>query len=211
MTEIAIPNNDHRSYQNPSTWIPLFEIDTGDEIQYLTPGNVSQVVEGVTYKPFPIMMDEISQDDKGTMNTVKLVCSDIEGVIGTGLKRTGSIDGNDVIFKVYSIEAEEIMFEEVLQIIHCGPVSNGTVTFELGMFNPYIVKLLQEKYYTDFCWNRYKKKGCWIKQIDGTFVSPADFIIDDDLCNHNLEDCVRHNNVLRINTFPGIPGSGGYV
>ena len=207
-----IPENDHRSFQTPSTWIPLFEVDTGGSILYLTPGSVSQTVDGHEYLPFPIMMDEMSQNDQGEVKNVKLICSDIEGTLVTTLKQTGSIDGNDVVFKIYSVEIGEVVLEEYLQIIHCGPCIEGTVTFELGMFNPYMVKLLQEKFFRDFCWNRYKQKGCWITKRDGTFLQPADFTAGSpDTCDHTLTDCIRHTNALRISTCPGIPGYGGYV
>jgi hypothetical protein len=193
---IGIPENDHRNFQKSSTWIPLFEVDNGDTILYLTPGSVAQTVDGHKYTPFPIIMEELSQNDKGNIGTVKLVASDIEEVMATSLKTTGSIDGNDVVFKIYSIEIDEIVFEERLQIIHCGPIIANTITFELGMFNPYVIKLLQEKFYKDYCWNRYKQRGCWITKRDGTFSAPSVFIV---------------GNELRINSFPGIPGSGGFV
>lgn len=208
----VIPGNDHRSFQNPSTWIPLFDLDVGSEILYLTPNITDYTVNGQLYKKFPVMMEDLQQDDKGTVSTVRLVCSSIEGVLSTALKTSGSIDGNSVIFKVYSVEEEAIIYEESLEIIHCGPITDESIVLELGMFNPFTTQLLIEKFLNDFCWNRYKGKGCWITKADGTFLQPSSFTAGDpDTCTRKLADCTRHNNVLRFNSFPGIPGGGGYV
>jgi len=207
-----IPGDDHRSFQDPSTWVPLFEIDIETEILYLTPSPTSMTVDGHTYNPFPVMLEELRDDGKGEISTVQLVCSDIEGTLSTAIKESGSIDGNNITFKIYSVELADVVYEEVLEIIRCGPMTAQSITFELGMFNPFTVKLLQQKFLKDFCWNRYKGEGCYLTLSDGTYAAPAAFTAGSpDTCTHKLDDCIRHNNVLRINTFPGIPGGGGFV
>lgn len=207
-----IPENDHRTFQNPSTWVPLFEIDTGTETLYLTPSPTSVTVDSNEYLPFPVMLEELRDDGKGEISTVQLVCSDIEGTLSTAIKASGSIDGNNVTFRIYSVELDDVVYEEVLEIISCGPMTAQSISFELGMFNPFTVKLLQQKFLKDFCWNRYKGEGCYILQSDGTYAAPSGFTAGSpDTCNHKLDDCIRHTNVSRINTFPGIPGGGGFV
>lgn len=208
----TIPGNDHRSFQTPSTWVALFQIDIGTEILYLTPNHTTFTADGQEYQPFPIMLEEITDDGKGDINTVQLVCSDIEGTLSTAIKRSGSIDGNGVVFRVFSVEEDAVIYEESLEVIHCGPINSQTITFELGMFNPFTAQLLVEKFLTDFCWNRYKGKGCWITKADGTFLQPSGFTAGSpDSCTHKMSDCDRHGNILRFNSFPGIPGGGGFV
>jgi phage-related protein len=207
----AILDNDHRSFQAPSTWVPLFEIPLTPPL-YLTPNSTSVVVDGNTYIPFPIMLDEIRSDGKGEIATVNLVCSNIEGTLSTALKTTGSIDGTSVTFKVYSVELDDIVYEESLEIIKCGPMDEKIINFELGMFNPFTVKLLTQKYLKDFCWNRYKQEGCWLTCSDGAYTAPSSFIVGaSDSCTYKLVNCVLHSNTKRFNSFPGIPGGGGFV
>ena len=100
-------------------------------------------------------------------------------------------------------------------LFFCGFVSILTtigIVFELGNWNPFMTKLLQEKFLRDFCWNRYKQSGCWIKKSDCTYTQPSGFTTGSpDTCTRQLSDCKRHTNELRFNAFPGIPGGGGYV
>lgn len=208
----SILSNDHRSFQSPSVWVPLFEVALDDQTLYLTPSSTALTADGHEYQPFPIMLEEIRDDGKGDVNTINLTCSDIEGTLGTKIKQIGSLDGYSLIFKIYSVELESVVYEESLEILKTGPITEQTVSLELGMFNPFTVKLLVEKYLKDFCWNRYKGRGCWITKSDGTFLQPSGFTVGSpDTCTHKMVDCVRHTNTTRINSCPGIPGGGGFV
>lgn len=212
-----IPDDDHRNFNSPSVWVPLFEITLDTQTLYYTPNHEEIVVDGNTYAPFPVMLDEIRDDGKGEICTVQLTVSNIDGVLGTYLKQSGSVDGQSIVFKQYSVEKDDIVYQENLEILKCGPITDEAIVLELGTFNPFMLSLLQEKYLTDFCWNRYKGKGCYIKQILGPYAQPSGFTVGSpDTCSHTLVDCERHTNVLRFNAFPGIPGSayvggGGFV
>jgi len=212
-----IPDNDHRNFNKPSIWVPLFEITLDTQTLYYTPNQEEIVADGHTYVPFPVMLDEIRDDGKGEICTVQLTISNIDGILGGYIKQSGSVDGQSIVFKQYSVEKDDIVYQENLEILKCGPITDEAIVLELGTFNPFMVSLLQEKYLTDFCWNRYKGKGCWIKKIAGTYAQPGGFTAGaPDTCNHTLADCERHTNVLRFNSFPGIPGSayvggGGFV
>lgn len=212
----TIPENDHRNFNRPSTWVPLFDILI-DPPLYYTPNHEEIVADGHAYQPFPVILDEVRDDGKGEVSSVQLVCSNIDGVLGTRLKQAGSIDGEGIRFKIWSVAKSAVVYEEYLEILSCGPITDETISLTLGNFNLFVVTLLQEKYLTDFCWNRYKGKGCWIGKIDGSYLQPANFAAGSpDVCRHNLVDCERHANVMRFNAFPGIPGSsfvggGGFI
>jgi phage-related protein len=208
-----VPFNDHREFNEPSTWIPLFEIVLPDETHYLTPNPEEVAADGHTYLPFPIMLNEVREDSSGTISTVQLTCSNIGGTLGTKLKQFNyAIDGYGVTFKQYSVQRDAVVYEEYLEIIKVGAITKESFILELGTFNAWLAQLLQEKYLSNFCWNRYKQLGCWIMKSDRTFISPVGFVLGSpDTCNKNVTDCKRHNNVVRFNSFPGIPGSGGFV
>jgi phage-related protein len=210
---LTIPMNDHRSFNTPSTWIPLFDVQTSPgNVLYLTPSPTAVTADGHTYEPFPVMIDELRDDGKGEVATVKMTVSNITGTLGTLIKNNASIDGQPITFKVWSVEQGAVVYEETMEIIKVGPITSESITFELGMFNPFLAKLLHEKFMRDFCWNRYKGAGCWLKRSSGTFAAPSGFTAGSpDSCTKKLTDCVRHANVLRFNSFPGIPGNGGYV
>jgi phage-related protein len=210
----SIPLNDHRNFNEASTWVPLFEITLAPgDVQYLTPCPTPVTVDGHTYQPFPIMLEELRDDGKGEIATVRLVVSNVEGLLGTRIKQSSSgLDGQPIAFKIYSVEQDLVVYEETLEISKVGPITTQSIVFELGMFNPFTVRLLQEKFLRDFCWNRYKGNGCWVRRSNGSFAQPALFVAGDpDSCGKHLEDCDRHNNVLRFNSFPGIPGGGAFV
>lgn len=208
-----IPGNDHRSFNNPSVWIPLFDVQLAvDDVHYLTPSPEVVTADGHDYQTFPIMLDELRDDGKGEVSTVNLTVSNITGTLGTKIKQNPGIDGQPVVFKVWSVEQAAVVYEETMEIIKVGSITSESISFELGMFNPWTARLLHEKFLRDFCWNRYKAAGCWLKRSNGTFAAPSAFTTGSpDSCTKKLTDCVRHTNVTRFNSFPGIPGSGGYV
>lgn len=210
----VIPFNDHRNFNSASTWVPLFEIQVAPgDVYYLTPCPDSIEADGHAYQPFPVYIEDLEDNGKGTISTIRMLVSNIDGLLGTKIKQTTTpIDGQPVTFKVWSVEQEAVVFEETMEISKVSSITNQALTFELGMFNPYTVKLLQEKFLRDFCWNRYKGKGCWITKSSGGYIIPAQFRYDSpDTCNKKMSDCLRHNNVMRFNSFPGIPGNGGFV
>ena len=208
-----IPYNDHREFNNPSSWVPLFDVQLAPgDVQYLTPSSDAITADGHDYQSFPVMIEELNDDGKGEISTVRMIVSNVEGLLGTKIKQSSGVDGQPIIFKVWSIEQGAVVYEETLEIIKVGPITTTTIVFELGMFNPFTVRLLQEKFLRDFCWNRYKGQGCWVSRSTGLFATPAAFVAGTpDSCTKKLADCDRHNNVLRFNSFPGIPGSGGFV
>jgi len=208
----TIPGNEHRQFNDPSVWIPLFEITLGEDTYYYTPNPETVTVDGNDYRPFPVVLEELSEDGKGEIATVRLVCGNIDGLLSTKLKQTRNVDGQLVTFKIYSVQAEDVIYEETLEIVKIVEITPQTVVFELGVWNPFLTTLLQEKFLRDFCWNIYKGRGCWIKKSDGTYISPSGFVTGSpDTCNRTLADCKRHANILRFNAFPGIPGGVGYV
>jgi hypothetical protein len=141
-----------------------------------------------------------------------LILSNVEGALSEKFKQTREVEGYSVVFKQYSVETETVIFEEALEIIGIEDITHDTIVLSVGAFNPYLAQLLTEKFLTDFCWNRYKGKGCWIAKPDGTFTQPAGFTLGSpDTCSHDMADCKRHANIARLNAFPGIPGGGGYV
>lgn len=208
-----IPFNDHREFNNPSTWIPLFDIQLAPgDVQYLTPSMDPFTVDGHVYQSFPVMIEELRDDGKGEIATIRMVISNIEGLLGTKIKQNNRVDGQPITFKVWSVEQSAVIYEETLEIIKVGPITTQNIVFELGIFNPFTVRLLQEKFMRDFCWNRYKEAGCWVKFSSGNYAQPASFVVGaPDSCTRKRSDCDRHNNILRFNSFPGIPGSGGFV
>jgi phage-related protein len=208
----TIPDNEHLKFNQPSTWVALFEITLDDGTHYLTPNPEEIEVDGNTYVPFPIMLEELQEDSSGQVSTMRLLISNIEGVLSNKFKTSREVEGYSVIFKQYSIENDAIIYEETLEIIGIEDISEQAIALSVGIFNPFLAKLLHEKFITDFCWNRYKGKGCWIQKSDGTYIQPAGFTAGNpDTCNHDRADCKRHGNVLRLNSFPGIPGGVGYV
>lgn len=208
----TIPNNDHRQFNDPSIWIPLFEISLGEDTYYYTPNPEPVFADGNEYVPFPVILEEVTEDGKGEISTVRLVCSNVEGMLSTKLKQVRNVDGQLVTFKVYSVQVGDVIYEETLEIVKIVEITPQTVVFELGIWNPFLTNLVQEKFLRDFCWNTYKGKGCWIKKSDGSYISPTGFTAGNpDSCNRTLADCKRHNNVMRFNSFPGIPGGIGYV
>ena len=210
----TIPFNDHREFNNPSTWVPLFDVQLAPgDVQYLTPSPEVITADGHEYQSFPLMLEELRDDGKGEIATVRLIVSNVEGLLGTKIKQaTTAIDGQPITFKIFSIEQNTVVYEETLEISKVGPITTQSIAFELGMFNPFTVRLLQEKFLRDFCWNRYKGQGCWVKASNGTYLTPALFTLGlPDTCTKKRSDCDRHNNILRFNSFPGIPGGGGFV
>lgn len=210
----TIPFNDHREFNNPSTWVPLFDVQLAPgDVQYLTPSPDAITADGHEYQSFPMMLEELRDDGKGEIATVRLIVSNVEGLLGTKIKQaTTAIDGQPIIFKIFSVEKNTVVYEETLEISKVGPITNQSITFELGMFNPFTVRLLQEKFLRDFCWNRYKSQGCWVKRSNGIYAMPAIFVTGTpDSCTKKRSDCDRHNNIMRFNSFPGIPGGGGFV
>jgi phage-related protein len=210
---LIIPGNDHRTFNNPSVWIPLFEIQLAvGEIYYLTPCPEVITADYHDYQPFPIMIEELRDDGKGEVATVSMTVSNITGALGSAIKNNPGIDSQPVTFKVWSVEQGAVVYQETMEIIKVSSISSASITFELGMFNPYTARLLHEKFLRDFCWNRYKGAGCWFKRTDGSYASPPDFLAGSpDTCTKKISDCARHVNVWRFNSFPGIPGSGGFV
>jgi phage-related protein len=207
-----IPGNDHRNFNNPPMWAALFDIALPTETFHYTVVNDVITVDGIRYTPFPMYLEEITEDGKGEVANIKLIVSNIGGVLSDQIKRSNQVEGSQITFKIYSYAQEAIIYEESLEIIKVGPISRENISFELGTFNPYLVRLLQEKFLRDFCWNRYKAKGCWILKSDGTYMQPAGFTTGSpDTCIRRYSDCVRHLNINRFNSFPGIPGGGGFV
>lgn len=123
--------------------------------------------------------------------------------------RTGSstTSDNTIVWKEDSTATDNIVFEEVQEIIKTGPITKKSITLEIGVFNPYLVKLLQRKYLTDFCWNTYKGKGCYISKPDGTFLAPSGFT-DHGSCDKSLSDCINNTNTSRFNAFPTLNSKG---
>ena len=70
--------NEHRNFNNPPIWIPLFEITVAGETFYLTPNFDTITVDGHDYTPFPITLDELVEDGQGEVSTVKLALSTID-------------------------------------------------------------------------------------------------------------------------------------
>ena len=69
----------------------------------------------------------------------------------------------------------------------------------------------------DYCWNIYKGKGCWVKQLFGSeeYVIPADHSLQTEeewnsSCDKSLEDCLEadRDNVGRFNSYPGVTRVG---
>jgi phage-related protein len=194
--------------------VPLFDITlAAGDVQYLTPCPTAIDADGHTYQSFPVMLEELRDDGKGEIATVRLTVSNVEGLLGTKIKQsTTPIDGQPLVFKIWSVEHATVVYEETLEIIKVGPITTQTIVFELGMFNPFTVKLLQEKFLRDFCWNRYKGQGCWVLLSTGAYATPATFMAGSpDSCTKKMDDCIRHGNVRRFNSFPGIPGNGAFV
>jgi len=210
---ILIPNNDHRNFNEASTWVPLFDVTLAPgDVHHLTPCPTPVVADGNTYQSFPVTVEELRDDGKGEVATVSMTVSNIAGVLGTKIKENPGIDGQPITFKIWSVEQGAVVYEETLEIIQVGAITAEHITLELGMFNPFTTKLLHEKFLRDFCWNRYKGKGCWLKMANGSYVAPAGFVAGaPDSCTKKLGDCDRHANVRRFNSFPGIPGGGGFV
>jgi phage-related protein len=210
---LPIPGNDHRSFSEPPIWLPLFDVQLAPgDVRYLTPSPEAVTADGHEYQPFPIMIQELTDDGKGEITTVQMVVSNIAGTLGSAIKATPGIDSQPVVFKIWSTGQSAVIYEESLEIIKVGPITVESITFELGIFNPFTAKLLQEKYMRDFCWNRYKGRGCWVKWSTGGYAAPAGFTAGSpDSCSRKLADCRRHANVSRFNSFPGIPGNGGFV
>lgn len=208
-----IPGNDHRKFNAPSIWIPLFDVQTAPgTVHHLTPSPDVVTADGHEYQPFPVMIEELRDDGRGEVATVQMVVSNIAGALSTAIRQGQAVDGQPVTFKIWSVEQEAVVYEETLEVIKVGPISAESITFELGAFNPFLAKLLQEKFLRDFCWNRYKGEGCWLKKSDGTFYASGSFTAGaPDSCTKKRTDCFRHNNVMRFNSFPGIPGYGGFV
>lgn len=209
---LPIPDNDHRSFNEPSTWVPLFEVQLAEgDVHYLTPSPDPVTADGHEYQPFPVMIDDLRDDGKGEIATIGMTISNIAGALGTTIKQNPGIDGQPVTFKIWSVEKGAVVYEETLEIIAVKAITAQTVTLELGIFNPYTTRLLHEKFLRDFCWNRYKGRGCWLKTVAG-YLAPAAFVAGSpDTCNRKRTDCDRHGNILRFNSFPGIPGGGGFV
>jgi len=209
----TITGNDHRQFNAPSIWIALFDITIGDNTYYYTPNLEAITADGHNYEPFPVMLDELTSDGKGEIATVRLICGNIAGLLSTAIKDSSrNVDGEIITFKVYSVDQAAVIYEEDLEILKIEEITTNTIVFELGNWNPFMTKLLQEKFLRDFCWNRYKQSGCWIKKSDCTYTQPSGFTTGSpDTCTRQLSDCKRHTNELRFNAFPGIPGGGGYV
>ncbi len=212
----TIPDNEHLEFNDSSEWAPLFEIALADQTHYVTPNHEAIDADGNTYSPFPVYLEEISEDGGGEVQTVRLVVSGINNVLSTQIKQADGIDGHEVVYKVYSCRRAQVIREEHLEIIKCSGIKKDSISLELGAFNPFLVQMLQEKFLTDFCWNRYKGEGCWLKNYDGTYRQPDTFAEGSpDSCTQRINDCKRHfpgeDTTLRFNSFPGIPGAGGYV
>ena len=208
-----IPANDHRSFNTPSTWIPLFDVQVAPgTVYHLTPSSAAVTADGHEYKPFPVMIDELRDDGKGEVATVTMTVSNITGTLGAAIKQNPAIDGQPVTFKVWSVDQSAVVYEETMEIIAVKSITSESITFELGMFNPFLSRLLSEKFLRDFCWNRYKGQGCWLKLSTGGYSMPLSFTTGaPDSCTKKMADCVRHTNIRRFNSFPGIPGAGGFV
>lgn len=209
----SIPNQDHLKFGDPSTWIPLFDILIDPDPLYLTPNRDAIYTDNHTYLQFPIILDEVQQDGKGEVSTVTLTASFIDGVLPQKIKDGLDVEGVPIIFKVYSVAQDCVVYEEYLEIIAVKAITTQTVTFDVGMFNPFMAKLLTERFLSDFCWNTYKGAGCYLTRwYDGTFVAHSEFVAGSpDTCNQKLIDCTRHMNVARFRSYPGIPGAGGFV
>lgn len=210
---MPIPGNDHRSFNTPSVWLPLFDVQVAvGTVYYLTPSPEAITVDGHEYQPFPVMLEELRNDGKGEVATVRMVVSNISGALGAAIRANPAIDGQPITFKIWSVEQAAVVFEETLEIISIEAITTASITIELGIFNPFTVKLLSERFLRDFCWNRYKGKGCWLAKSDGTYYAPPLFTAGSpDSCTKKRSDCSRHVNLLRFNSFPGIPGNGGFV
>jgi lambda family phage minor tail protein L len=208
----TIPDNDHRNFASPSVWVGLFALTIGATTYYLTANPGAITVDGHTYSPFPIYLDEIREDGKGEVSSVRLTVSNIEGALSTAIRTSRNVDGATVVFSVYSVDAADVIYEETLEILRIEAITTKSITFELGIFNPFLARLLQEKFLNDFCWNTYKGRGCYILLAVGTYSAPSGFTAGTpDTCGRTLDECRRHANETRYNGFPGIPGKGGYV
>ena len=142
---LMIPGNDHRSFNIPSIWIPLFDVQTAPgNVLYLTPSPEAVTADGHDYQPFPVMIDELRDDGKGEVATVELTVSNITGTLGTTIKTNPAIDGQPVTFKVWSVEQGAVVYEETMEIIRVKQISAESITIELGMFNPFLTRLLSE-------------------------------------------------------------------
>ncbi len=210
---ISIPGNDHRSFHTPSVWVPLFDVRISDSVVfYLTPSPDPITADGHDYIPFPVMLDELRDDGKGEIATVHLTVSNVSGALSDAIKNNPAVDGQPITFKVWSVQQAAVVYEETLEIIKVGPITPQSITFDLGMFNPFFAQLLSEKFLRDFCWNRYKGSGCWYSKSDGAYLSPSGFTTGTpDSCTKKRLDCDRHTNITRFTSFPGIPGGGGFV
>jgi len=208
----TIPNNDHLNFNQPSIWVALFDIELAGDIYHYTPNPEGITADGYTYEPFPVMLEGLQEDASGNIAQMRLILSNIEGALSEKFKETREVEGYSIVFKQYSIDAAAVVFEETLEIIAVDDITQDFVALSVGIFNPFLAQLLTEKYLTDFCWNRYKGKGCWITASDGTYIQPSGFTAGSpDTCSHDIADCTRHGNTKRLNAFPGIPGGGGYV
>lgn len=211
----SIPNQDHRLFGTPSVWVACFEITLGGSTYRYTSNVESVVVDGYTYTPFPVELADISEDGQGDISSVKLICSNISDTLSTAIRTSKDVDGQPVVYKLVSIRSgysNTTIYTETMEIIKIDSISKDSVVFEVGPFNPFLIRLLQEKFLTDFCWNTYKGKGCYLKRSTGTYSAPSGFTTGSpDTCDRSLEDCRRHVNSPRFNSFPGIPGYGGYI
>lgn len=97
---MTIPGNDHRSFNTPSIWIPLFDVQTAPgTVHYLTPSPEAITADGHDYTPSPIMIDELRDDGKGEVATVTMTVSNIFGTLSTAIKQNPAIDGQPITFK----------------------------------------------------------------------------------------------------------------
>jgi len=123
----------------------------------------------------------------------------------------GYTNDSTVVWKEDSANTDNILIDYDLEILSVGPVTTESITFIVGNFNPYLIKLLQEKYLKNFCFNVYKGDGCYIKQQDNTYLKPNSAAFSATTCDKTIYTCSGYDkqNTSRFNSFLMLANKGG--
>jgi len=160
------------------------------------------------YTSFPIKHAGISESGNGQIDSIRVNVSNVSQLIQTYMESyKGLRDRKVTIRLVWADHLDDpTAHVEFVQTIDSASLNEQTVSFVLkGGTDLLRIGLPRRRFLRDICQWTYKGWRCW-KNVAGVYETPTGF--DDtspDSCERIMDECIRHNNVSRFGSYPGVP------
>ena len=183
------------------SWLFLWEVEVSEiETAYIVNNPEEVFFDGVTYSPFPIEWDGITESRSGDLPFTSVTVSNVNQAVETLLQtRNGLLDREVTMKLVHSNHLSKTTpaFTQTFTIREASSNAEA-VTFSLSA-HPFLETNLPHQRFTPMCRWQFRSGECgW---VDGQGGNPS-------ICSKQLRGtngCEAHNNTARFGGFESSP------